>query len=141
MNHQRAHRRFNRTSSHRKAMLSSLTNALLQHEQIETTEEKAKDLRGVVERLITRAKVDSVANRRLVSSKIGNDKNVVKLFTDIGPHFKERAGGYTRVLKTRFRDGDAASMAVIQLVDRGSKIMALKAALPRPRRVEEETVE
>lgn len=124
--HQISHRRFNRTSSHRKALLQSLVNALITHEQIETTEHKAKDLRGVVERLITRAKVDTLANRRLVYDRLRDRDIVQKLFTDLGPHFNARTGGYTRVLKTGFRAGDAASMAVIQLVDREDKIRAIK---------------
>lgn len=126
MNHRKSMRRFNRTGSHRKAMLQSLANALIHHEQIETTEAKAKDLRRVVEKLVSKAKKDSVANRRLVFSKLRNRDNVTKLFNDLGKHFDGRHGGYTRVLKMGYRAGDAAPTAIIQFVDRDDQIQAIK---------------
>ncbi len=118
MRHRNSGRKLNRTSAHRKALFKNMANALLQHEMISTTLPKAKDLRGVVERLITLAKIDSVANRRLAFNRLRDRKMVTKLFNEIGPRFNARAGGYTRVLKCGFRQGDAAPMAIIELVDR-----------------------
>jgi large subunit ribosomal protein L17 len=118
MRHQMKGRKFHRTSSARKALFKSLAIALFEHELIKTTLPKAKDMRSIVEPLITLAKVDSVANRRLASARLGNDAAVKKLFEVIGPRFKERQGGYSRVLKCGFRKGDAAPMAYIELVDR-----------------------
>lgn len=118
MRHRNSGRKLNRTSAHRKALFKNMANALLQHEMISTTLPKAKDLRGVVERLITLAKIDSVANRRLAFNRLRDRKIVTKLFNEIGPRFNTRAGGYTRVLKCGFRQGDAAPMAIIELVDR-----------------------
>ena len=116
----KAGRTFNRDTNARKAMFIGLAKNLIEKEQIKTTLPKAKDLRGVVEKLITRAKVDSVANRRLVASELGNASadTVKKLFTVLGPRYANRPGGYTRVLKAGFRYGDAAPMAIIELVDR-----------------------
>ena len=116
----RAGRTFNRDTKARKAVFIGLAKNLIEKEQIKTTLPKAKDLRGVVEKLITRAKVDTVANRRLVASELGNgsDATVKKLFTVLGPRYAKRPGGYTRVLKAGFRYGDAAPMAIIELVDR-----------------------
>ena len=113
-------RTFNRDTNARKALMIGLAKNLIEREQIKTTLPKAKDLRSVVEKLITRAKVDSVANRRLVASELGNgtESTVKKLFTVLGPRYAKRPGGYTRVLKAGFRYGDAAPMAVIELVDR-----------------------
>jgi len=113
-------RTFNRDTNARKALLIGLAKNLIEREQIKTTLPKAKDLRGVVEKLITRAKVDTVANRRLVASELGNGTSttVKKLFTVLGPRYAKRPGGYTRVLKAGFRYGDAAPMAIIELVDR-----------------------
>lgn len=115
-----AHRTFNRDTNARKALMVGLAKNLIEREQIKTTLPKAKDLRGVVEKLITRARVDSVANRRLVAAELGNgcDSIVRKLFTVLGPRYAKRPGGYTRVLKAGFRYGDAAPMAIIELVDR-----------------------
>ncbi len=120
MRHLKAHRTFNRDTNARKALFIGLAKNLIEKEQIKTTLPKAKDLRSVVEKLITRAKIDSVANRRLTASELGNnsDKTVKKLFTVLGPRYAKRPGGYTRVLKAGFRYGDAAPMAIIELVDR-----------------------
>lgn len=116
----KAGRTFNRDTNARKAMFIGLAKNLIEKEQIKTTLPKAKDLRSVVEKLITRAKVDTVANRRLVASELGNSSSatVKKLFTVLGPRYAKRPGGYTRVLKAGFRYGDAAPMAIIELVDR-----------------------
>lgn len=120
MRHKMAGRTFNRDTNARKALMIGLAKNLIEREQIKTTLPKAKDLRGVVEKLITRAKVDSVANRRLVAAELGNGTSatVKKLFTVLGPRYAKRPGGYTRVLKAGFRYGDAAPMAIIELVDR-----------------------
>ncbi len=120
MRHMRAGRTFNRDTNARKALFIGLAKNLIEKEQIKTTLPKAKDLRSVVEKLITRAKVDTVANRRLVASELGNNSSaaVKKLFTVLGPRYAKRPGGYTRVLKAGFRYGDAAPMAIIELVDR-----------------------
>ena len=118
MRHKLAGRSLNRTSSHRKAMFSNMTNSLFEHEQIKTTLPKAKELRRYAEPLITLAKVPSVSNRRLAFSKLRNRQMVGKLFDDLGPHFKDRPGGYLRILKCGFRKGDNAPMAYVQLVDR-----------------------
>lgn len=120
MRHAKAGRTFNRDTNARKALFVGLAKNLIEKEQIKTTLPKAKDLRSVVEKLITRAKVDTVANRRLTASELGNSSNetVKKLFTVLGPRYANRPGGYTRVLKAGFRYGDAAPMAIIELVDR-----------------------
>lgn len=120
MRHMKAGRTFNRDTNARKALFIGLAKNLIEKEQIKTTLPKAKDLRSVVEKLITRAKVDTVANRRLTASELGNAsaKTVKKLFEVLGPRYANRPGGYTRVLKAGFRYGDAAPMAIIELVDR-----------------------
>ena len=118
MRHGKARRRLNRTSSHRKAMFQNMANALIKHEQIVTTLPKAKDLRGVVEKLITLGKRDTLHARRLVLSRLRDQGMTKKLFDTLGVRYKERHGGYTRVLKAGFRYGDSAPMAVIELVDR-----------------------
>ncbi len=118
MRHRKAGRSLGRTSSHRKAMFSNMANSLFLHEQIRTTVPKAKELRRFAEPLITLAKTSTVANRRLAFARLRNRKMVVKLFDDIGPHFKQRPGGYLRILKCGFRLGDNAPMAYVQLVDR-----------------------
>lgn len=120
MRHKSAGRTFNRDTNARKALFVGLAKNLIEKEQIKTTLPKAKDLRSVVEKLITRAKVDTVANRRLTASELGNNSGdvVKKLFTVLGPRYAQRPGGYTRVLKAGFRYGDAAPMAIIELVDR-----------------------
>jgi len=117
MRHRKSGRQLNRNSSHRKAMFQNMANSLFLHEAIKTTLPKAKELRGVVEPLITKAKSDSVANRRHVFSKLRDDAMVAKLFTELGPFYKDRPGGYIRILKAGFRTGDKAPMAIVQLVD------------------------
>ncbi len=118
MYHGRAKRRFNRTAEHRKAMFSNMCAALIQHEQIVTTLPKAKDLRPVVEKLVTLGKRGDLHARRQALSQLRQIELVRKLFAVIGPRYKERQGGYTRVLKAGFRFGDNAPMAVIEFVDR-----------------------
>lgn len=118
MRHLKSGRKLNRTSSHRKAMFSNMTASLIEHEVIKTTLPKAKELRRVAEPLITLAKNDSVANRRLAFSRLRNDSAVGKLFAELGPRYQERPGGYMRILKSGFRAGDAAPMAIVELVDR-----------------------
>ncbi len=117
MRHRRSGRKLGRTSSHRKAMYRNMANSLVRHEMIKTTVPKAKELRRVVEPLITLAKEDGVANRRLAFNRLRDKEAVGKLFTDLGPRFKDRPGGYLRILKTGPRPGDAAPMAIVQLVD------------------------
>lgn len=118
MRHRNAGRRLGRTSSHRKAMFRNMATSMLLHETIRTTVAKAKELRRVVEPLITLAKVDSVANRRLAFSRLRDKEVVGKLFKELGPRFKERPGGYLRILKTAPRPGDNAPMAIVMLTDR-----------------------
>lgn len=118
MRHRKSGRKFNRDSAHRKAMFRNMAASLVAHELIKTTVPKAKELRRVAEPLITLAKNDSVANRRLAFSRLRDRDAVTKLFTEIGPRYKERPGGYTRILKCGFRAGDNAPMAYIELVDR-----------------------
>src|SRR3990167_10023088 len=118
MYHRISGRRLNRTSSHRKAMFKNMAVSLLTCECIKTTLPKAKELRRVIEPLITLAKNDSVANRRLAFSRLRDDAAVAKLFTEIAPRHKTRPGGYLRVLKCGFREGDCAPMAIVELVDR-----------------------
>jgi large subunit ribosomal protein L17 len=121
MRHRKSGRQLNRNSSHRKAMFSNMANSLFDHEIIKTTLPKAKELRRVAEPLITMAKNDSVANRRLAFSRLRDKAMVGKLFTELGPRYKERAGGYTRILKCGFRSGDTAPMAYVELVDRATE--------------------
>jgi large subunit ribosomal protein L17 len=111
-------RKLNRTSSHREAMFANMANALIKHEQIKTTLPKAKDLRKIVERLITLGKKGGLAKRRQAFAQLRDDAIVAKLFSTLAERYKERNGGYTRVLKAGFRYGDAAPMAIIELVDR-----------------------
>jgi large subunit ribosomal protein L17 len=118
MRHRNAGRKLNRTAEHRKALFANMAAALFKHEQIVTTLPKAKDLRRVAERLITLAKRGDLHARRLVAARLRDDKMVVKLFETLGPRYKDREGGYTRVLKAGFRYGDSAPVAVIELVDR-----------------------
>ena len=118
MRHRKSGRHLNRTSAHRKALFRNMACSLIEHEIIKTTVPKAKELRRVAEPLITLAKNDSVANRRLAFARVGNKAAVGKLFADIGPRFQERPGGYTRILKCGYRAGDAAPMAYVELVDR-----------------------
>jgi large subunit ribosomal protein L17 len=125
MRHRLSHRKLNRTSSHRQALLRNLSLALLKHEAIKTTLPKAKELRKVVEPLITLGKKPSLANRRLAFDRLRDRDMVVKLFDDLGPRFMQRPGGYIRILKFGFRQGDNAPMAYVELVDRGdSEVVA-----------------
>ena len=117
MRHRKSGRKLGRNSSHRKAMFRNMATSLVRHESIKTTVPKAKELRRVVEPLITLAKVDGVANRRLAFDRLRDKEAVGKLFSDIGPRFKDRPGGYLRILKTGPRPGDAAPMAIVQMVD------------------------
>ncbi len=118
MRHRKSGRHFNRTSSHRQAMFKNMAVSLFEHEIIKTTLPKAKELRRVAEPLITLAKEDSVANRRLAFSRTRSKEMVGKLFTELGPRYQERTGGYIRILKCGFRAGDNAPMAYVELVDR-----------------------
>ncbi len=118
MRHRQSGRQLNRNSSHRKAMFKNMACSLFRHEIIRTTLPKAKELRGVAEPLITRAKNDSLANRRVVFDRIRDKEMVGKLFSEIAPRYKERPGGYIRILKCGYRAGDNAPMAFVELVDR-----------------------
>jgi large subunit ribosomal protein L17 len=118
MRHRKSGRQLNRNSSHRSAMFSNMANSLFEHEIIKTTLPKAKELRRVAEPLITMAKDDSVAKRRLAFSRLRDKAMVGKLFSELGPRYKERPGGYTRILKCGYRAGDSAPMAYIELVGR-----------------------
>lgn len=118
MRHRESGRKLNRNSSHRKAMFRNMAVSLMDHEIIRTTVPKAKELRRVAEPLITMAKNDSVANRRLAFSRLRDRDIVTKLFNELGPRYKERPGGYLRILKCGFRPGDKAPMAIVELVDR-----------------------
>ncbi len=118
MRHRHSGRQLNRNSSHRKAMFRNMTASLVEHELIKTTLPKAKELRRVAEPLITLAKNDSVANRRLAFDRLRNKDAVGKLFAELGPRYQERPGGYIRILKCGYRAGDKAPMAYVELVDR-----------------------
>ena len=118
MRHKKSGRHLNRTSAHRKAMFVNMVGSLIEHEIIKTTVPKAKELRRLAEPLITLAKVDSVANRRLAFSRTRNKVAVAKLFSELGPRYEDRPGGYTRILKTRNRHGDSAPLAFVELVGR-----------------------
>ena len=118
MRHRKSGRQLNRNSSHRKAMFSNMAASLIESEVIKTTLPKAKELRRVVEPLITLAKNDSVANRRQAFARLRDKAIVGKLFAELGPHFRERPGGYTRIMKCGYRQGDKAPMAYVELVDR-----------------------
>ena len=118
MRHGNGLRKLNRTSAHRKAMFQNMMNSLIAHEAIKTTVPKAKELRILIEPMITLAKVDSVANRRLAFARLRDNASVAKLFNELGPRFNARPGGYTRILKMGFRQGDNAPMAYVELVDR-----------------------
>ena len=118
MRHGVSGRKLSKTTSHRKAMFSNMANAVIKHEQITTTLPKAKELRPIVDKLITLGKKGGLANRRLAYAQLRDDAMVAKLFTVLADRYKERQGGYSRVLKAGFRYGDAADMAVIELVDR-----------------------
>ncbi|MDH5822817.1 50S ribosomal protein L17 [Luteimonas sp. RD2P54] len=118
MRHQKAGRKFNRTSAHREAMFRNMAASLFKHEMIRTTLPKAKELRRVAEPLITISKNDGVANRRLAFARLRDKEAVGKLFVELGPRYRARPGGYLRILKCGFRDGDNAPMAYVELVDR-----------------------
>lgn len=118
MRHRNSGRSFSRTSSHRKAMFSNMCCSLIEHELIKTTLPKAKDLRRYIEPLITVSKTDSVATRRHVFDTLRSKAAVGKLFTDLGPRFAKRPGGYIRIIKCGYRDGDNAPMAIVELLDR-----------------------
>jgi len=118
MRHRRAGRRLNRTSSHRRSMFANMSASLIKHEQIVTTLPKAKELKRVADKLITLAKRADLGSRRLAAARIRDEGMVKKLFDVLGPRYKDRPGGYTRVLRAGFRYGDSAPMAVIELVDR-----------------------
>ena len=126
MRHQKSGRKLNRNSSHRKAMFSNMANSLFKHEMIKTTLPKAKELRRVAEPLITLAKEDSVAHRRTAFDRLRDKEVVGKLFSDIGPRFKERPGGYLRILKTGPRPGDAAPMAIVMLTEQAVEEAAVE---------------
>ncbi|NBS76512.1 MAG: 50S ribosomal protein L17 [Betaproteobacteria bacterium] len=118
MRHGHGLRKLNRTSSHRLAMLQNMMNSLIEHEAIKTTLPKAKELRRVIEPMLTLGKEPTLANKRLAFNRLRNRDNVVKLFAELGPRYKTRPGGYTRILKMGFRVGDNAPMALVELVDR-----------------------
>jgi large subunit ribosomal protein L17 len=128
MRHMKSGRKLNRTSSHREAMFRNMASSLFHHELIKTTLPKAKELRRVAEPLITLAKVDGVANRRLAFSRLRDKVAVGKLFSEIGPRYRERPGGYLRILKCGFRNGDCAPMAFVELVDRPQDAQAVEVA-------------
>ena len=118
MRHRQSGRKLNRTSTHREAMFKNMSASLVRHEMIRTTLPKAKELRRVVEPLITLGKTDTVANRRLAFARTRDREVVTKLFNELGPRYQNRPGGYLRILKCGFRDGDSAPMAIVELVDR-----------------------
>ena len=128
MRHRKKGRKLNRNSAHRKALLKNLAIALIQREVIRTTVPKAKELRTFIEPLITLAKDDSVANRRLAFNKLRSDEAVGKLFTSVAVNAKDRNGGYTRIIKAGFRPGDKADMAYMELVDRVSETESTEAS-------------
>ena len=138
MRHGVAHRKLNRTASHRKAMFANMAASLIEHEQIVTTLPKAKELKPIMDKLVSLAKRGDLHARRQAISKIRNKDQVSKLFETLGPRYAERAGGYTRVLKAGFRHGDNAPMAVIELVDRDPEA---KGAVDRARAETAESAE
>ena len=138
MRHSKGYRRLNRTHEHRKALFANMAGSLIEHEQVKTTLPKAKELRPIVEKLITLAKRGDLHARRLAASQLKEDQYVTKLFDILGPRYTERAGGYTRVLRAGFRYGDMAPMAIIEFVDRD---VAAKGAADKARVAEEESAE
>jgi|SRR5690606_20199375 len=138
MNHGAGYRRLNRTHEHRKSLFSNMACSLIEHEQIKTTLPKAKELRPIVEKLITLAKRGDLHARRQAAAQLRQDAPVAKLFEVLGPRYKERQGGYIRVLKAGFRYGDMAPMAIIELVDRDT---AAKGAGDKARTAAEESAE
>ena len=135
MRHKKGYRRLNRTHEHRKALFANMAGALIEHEQIKTTLPKAKELRRVVEKLITLGKRGDLHARRQAAARLKQDKHVAKLFEVLGPRYQERQGGYVRVLKAGFRYGDMAPMAIIELVDRDPEA---KGAADKARLAEQE---
>ena len=135
MRHAKGHRRLNRTHEHRKALFANMAGSLIEHEQIKTTLPKAKELRSVMDKLITLGKRGDLHARRQAAARLKQDMHVTKLFEVLGPRYKERSGGYTRVLKAGFRYGDMAPMAIIELVDRD---VDAKGAADRARLADEE---
>ncbi|MDJ0640181.1 MAG: 50S ribosomal protein L17 [Paracoccaceae bacterium] len=138
MRHARGYRRLNRTHEHRKALFANMAGSLIEHEQIKTTLPKAKELKRVMDKLITLGKKGDLHSRRLAASRLKQDQYVAKLFEVLGPRYAERNGGYTRVLKAGFRYGDMAPMAIIELVDRDPEA---KGAADKARVAEEEAAE
>ena len=138
MRHSKGYRRLNRTHEHRKALFANMAGSLIEHEQIKTTLPKAKELRPIVEKLITLAKRGDLHARRLAASQLKEDQYVIKLFDILGPRYTERKGGYTRVLRAGFRYGDMAPMAIIEFVDRD---VAAKGAADKARVAAEESAE
>jgi large subunit ribosomal protein L17 len=138
MRHARGYRRLNRTHEHRKALFANMAGSLIEHEQIKTTLPKAKELRPIVEKLITLAKRGDLHARRLAASQLLQDKHVERLFDVLGPRYKERQGGYVRILKAGFRYGDMAPMAIVEFVDRDP---AAKGAADKARLAAEEAAE
>ena len=138
MRHSKGYRRLNRTHEHRKALFANMAGSLIEHEQIKTTLPKAKELRPIVEKLITLAKRGDLHARRLAASRLKEDQYVTKLFDILGPRYNERKGGYTRVLRAGFRYGDMAPMAIIEFVDRD---VAAKGAADKGRVAAEESAE
>ena len=136
MRHARGYRRLNRTHEHRKALFSNMANSLIEHEQIKTTLPKAKELRPIVEKMVTLAKRGDLHARRLLTSKLKQDAQVTKLIDVLAPRYKERQGGYIRVMKAGFRYGDMAPMAIIEFVDRD---VDAKGAVDRARLEAEDT--
>ena len=138
MRHARGYRRLNRTHEHRKELFSNMAGSLIEHEQIKTTLHKAKELRLIIEKMITLAKRGDLHARRLAASKLKQDAYVAKLFDILGPRYKDRQGGYARVLKAGFRYGDMAPMAIIELVDRDP---SAKGLVDKEKAIKEETTE
>jgi len=138
MRHARGYRRLNRTHEHRKALWANMAGSLIEHEQIKTTLPKAKELRPIVEKLITLAKRGDLHARRLAAAQLKQDKHVARLFEILGPRYKERQGGYVRILKAGFRYGDMAPMAIVEFVDRDP---AAKGAADKVRLEAEEAAE
>ena len=139
MRHNNSQRKLNRTASHRKAMFSNMANALIKHEQIITTLPKAKELRPVVEKLVTLSRKNSLHSRRQAISKLQDLSMVSKLFDVLGPRYADRAGGYTRIIKAGFRYGDSAPIAVIEFVDRDKDAKGQDSGPLQVQDIEEET--
>ncbi|GHC19132.1 MULTISPECIES: 50S ribosomal protein L17 [Gemmobacter] len=138
MRHARGYRRLNRTHEHRKALFANMSGSLIEHEQIKTTLPKAKELRPIIEKLITLAKRGDLHARRQAAAQLKEDKHVARLFDILGPRYKDRQGGYVRILKAGFRYGDMAPMAIIEFVDRDP---SAKGAADRARAEAEEAAE